>query len=578
MIVHLIVGNLTKTKKLKYIIIGAVAGGASTAARLRRLDEQAEIVIFEKGQYISYANCGLPYYIGDVIKDRNKLFVQTATSFALRFNADVRVSTEVTAINRAAKTVTAKNLLTGELYTESYDRLVLSPGASPVRPPLTGIQHEGIFTLRNVADTDFIKAYVAESKARKAVVIGAGFIGLEMAENFHELGLEVSVVEMSNQILAPVDRPIAALAQKHLREMGVQLYLNTVVTGFEKNDGQLNVQLKDKASLAADVVILSIGVKPDIRLAEDAGLAIGQAKGIWVNEYLQTSDPHIYAVGDAIEFPNPISNRPTITFLAGPANKQGRICANNLALGNRQQYKGSINTAIVKLFDLTVGAAGMPVKQLQRENIPYLTATIHGNSHAGYYPGAKLMTIQIAFSPDNGRLLSAQVIGAKGVDKRIDLLSSIIKNNGSIYELTELEHAYAPPFSSAKDPVNMVGFVAENILLERLKVIDYSHLSSVDDETVLIDVRNPGEVAAGTIEGAVNIPLDEIRSRLQEIPRDKPLLIFCQQGMRGYLAQRILVQKGFSNVSNLSGGYLLWKACQDEEGGRVCLGINSATP
>lgn len=578
MIVHLIVGNLTKTKKLKYIIIGAVAGGASTAARLRRLDEQAEIVIFEKGQYISYANCGLPYYIGDVIKDRNKLFVQTATSFALRFNADVRVSTEVTAINRAAKTVTAKNLLTGELYTESYDRLVLSPGASPVRPPLTGIQHEGIFTLRNVADTDFIKAYVAESKARKAVVIGAGFIGLEMAENFHELGLEVSVVEMSNQILAPVDRPIAALAQKHLREMGVQLYLNTVVTGFEKNDGQLNVQLKDKASLAADVVILSIGVKPDIRLAEDAGLAIGQAKGIWVNEYLQTSDPHIYAVGDAIEFPNPISNRPTITFLAGPANKQGRICANNLALGNRQQYKGSINTAIVKLFDLTVGAAGMPVKQLQRENIPYLTATIHGNSHAGYYPGAKLMTIQIAFSPDNGRLLSAQVIGAKGVDKRIDLLSSIIKNNGSIYELTELEHAYAPPFSSAKDPVNMVGFVAENILLERLKVIDYSHLSSVDDETVLIDVRNPGEVAAGTIEGAVNIPLDEIRSRLQEIPRDKPLLIFCQQGMRGYLAQRILVQKGFSNVSNLSGGYLLWKACQDEEGGRVCVGINSATP
>lgn len=565
MILQLIVGNLTKMKNLKYIIIGAVAGGASTAARLRRLDEQAEIVIFEKGQYISYANCGLPYYIGDVIKDRNKLFVQTAASFALRFNTDVRVSTEVTAINRAAKTVTATNLLTGEEYTESYDKLVLSPGASPVRPPLTGIQHEGVFTLRNVADTDFIKAYVAESNARKAVVIGAGFIGLEMAENFHELGLEVSVVEMSNQILAPVDHPIAALAQKHLREKGIQLYLNTSVTGFEKNDGQLKVQLKDKAALTADVVILSIGVKPDTRLAEDAGLMIGQAKGIWVNEYLQTSDPDIYAVGDAIEFPNPISNRPTITFLAGPANKQGRICANNLALGNRQEYKGSINTAIVKLFDLTVGAAGMPRKQLQRENIPYLTATIHGNSHAGYYPGAQLMSIQIAFSPDTGRLLSAQVIGAKGVDKRLDLLSSVIKNNGTIYELTELEHAYAPPFSSAKDPVNMAGFVAENILLERLKVIDYSQLSSMEDDTLLIDVRNLGEVAAGTIEGAVNIPLDEIRSRLQEIPRDKPLLIFCQQGMRGYLAQRILVQNGFSNVSNLSGGYLLWKVCQDEE-------------
>ncbi|PRY52676.1 NADPH-dependent 2,4-dienoyl-CoA reductase/sulfur reductase-like enzyme [Arcticibacter pallidicorallinus] len=565
MILQLIVGNLTEMKNLKYIIIGAVAGGASTAARLRRLDEQAEIVIFEKGQYISYANCGLPYYIGDIIKDRNKLFVQTASSFALRFNADVRVSTEVTAINPTAKTVTATNLLTGEEYTESYDKLVLSPGASPVRPPLTGIQHEGIFTLRNVADTDFIKAYVAESNARKAVVIGAGFIGLEMAENFHELGLDVSVVEMSNQILAPVDQPIAALAQKHLREKGIQLYLNTAVTGFEKNDGQLKVQLKDRAALDADVVILSIGVKPDTRLAEDAGLQIGQAKGIWVNEYLQTSDPDIYAVGDAIEFPNPISNRPTITFLAGPANKQGRICANNLALGNRQEYKGSINTAIVKLFDLTVGTAGMPVKQLQRENIPYLTATIHGNSHAGYYPGAQLMSIQIAFSPDTGRLLSAQVIGAKGVDKRLDLLSSVIKNNGTIYELTELEHAYAPPFSSAKDPVNMAGFVAENILLERLKVVDYSQLSSMEDDTLLIDVRNPGEVAAGTIEGAVNIPLDEIRSRLQEIPRDKPLLIFCQQGMRGYLAQRILVQNGFSNVSNLSGGYLLWKACQDEE-------------
>jgi NADPH-dependent 2,4-dienoyl-CoA reductase/sulfur reductase-like enzyme/rhodanese-related sulfurtransferase len=549
---------------VKYIIIGAVAGGASTAARLRRLNEHAEIVIFEKGQYISYANCGLPYYIGNVIKDRNKLFVQTATSFAARFNVDVRVSTEVTAINPSVKTVSAINLLTGEEYTESYDKLVLSPGASPIRPALPGIQNEGIFTVRNVGDTDYIKGYVTETKPQKAVVIGAGFIGLEMAENLHELGLDVSVVEMSNQILAPVDLPIAALAQKHLREKGIHLHLNTAVTGFEKEDGRLKVQLQDKADLEADLVILSIGVRSDTKLAENAGLKIGQARGIWVNEYLQTSDPDIYAVGDAIEYANPISGQTTITFLAGPANKQGRICANNLVFGNNQKYNGSINTAIVKLFDLTLGAAGMAVKHLERNKIPHLTATIHGNSHAGYYPGAQLMTIQIAFSPENGQLLSAQVIGGEGVDKRLDVLSSVIKNKGTIYDLIEFEQAYAPPFSSAKDPVNMVGFVAENILLDRLKVIECSKLNSVEPHAALIDVRTPAEFAGGTIEGAINIPLDEIRNRLSEVPVDRPLYIFCQQGMRGYLAQRILVQNGFENVTNLSGGYLLWKTYKDE--------------
>lgn len=549
---------------MKYIIIGAVAGGASTAARLRRLDEHAEIVIFEKGKYISYANCGLPYYIGDVIKDRNKLFVQTAVSFSTRFNIDVRVSTEVTSINRSEKTVTAINRLTGEQYTESYDKLVLSPGATPIRPALPGIQHEGIFTVRNVTDTDYIKRFIAESKAKKAVVIGAGFIGLEMAENFRALGLEVSVIEMSNQILAPVDLPIAAIAQKHLREKGIQLYLNTAVTGFEKENGALKVLLQDKDALDADLVILSIGVKPDTRLAEDAGLQIGQAKGIRVNEYLQTSDPSIYAVGDAIEFANPLTEQPTVTYLAGPANKQGRICANNLALGDNHKYSGSINTAIVKLFDLTIGAAGMAVKHLKRNNIPYLSATIHGNSHAGYYPGAQLMTIQIAFSPETGQLLSAQVIGGDGVDKRLDVLSSVIKNKGTIYDLIEFEQAYAPPFSSAKDPVNMVGFVAENILLDRLKVIQCEELDAVETDAVLIDVRTETEFAGGTIEGAINIPLDEIRNRLTEIPKDKPLYIFCQQGMRGYLAQRILLQNGFKDVTNLAGGFLLWKTYKEE--------------
>lgn len=549
---------------MKYIIIGAVAGGASTAARLRRLHEDSEIVIFEKGQYISYANCGLPYYIGDVIKDRNKLFVQTATSFSTRFNVDVRVSTMITAINSAQKTVTAINLLSGEEYTESYDKLVLSPGAVPVRPALPGIEQEGIFTLRNVADTDYIKGYITASKAKRAVVIGAGFIGLEMAENLHELGLDVSVVEMSNQILAPVDFPIAAIAQKHLREKGIHLYLNTTVTGFVKEGGQLKVQLQNRAAADADLVILSIGVKPDTSLAEHADLKIGPAGGIWVNEYLQTSDPDIYAVGDAIEYPNPISGQPMVTFLAGPANKQGRICANNLVLGNKHQYGGSINTAIVKAFDLTIGAAGMSVKQLERSNIRHLTATIHGNSHAAYYPGAQLMTIQIAFSPENGQLLGAQLIGKEGVDKRLDVLSSVIRTKGTVYELAEFEHAYAPPFSSAKDPVNMAGFVAENIMLHRLKVIECSKLSSVEANALLIDVRTPAEFAEGTIEGAINIPLDEIRTRLAEVPVHRPVYIFCQQGMRGYLAQRILVQKGFKNISNLSGGFLLWKIYTEE--------------
>lgn len=551
---------------VKYIIIGAVAGGASTAARLRRLDEHAEIVIFEKGQYISYANCGLPYYIGNVIKDRNKLFVQTATSFARRFNVDVRISTEVMAINRSEKTVRAIDLQSGEEYNESYDKLVLSPGAYPIRPSLPGINEAGIFTVRNVSDTDFIKEYIAENSLRKAVIIGAGFIGLEMAENLHELGLEVSVVEMSKQILAPVDLPIAAIAQKHLREKGIQLYLNNAVKGFDKQGEQLKVQLQGDVFLDADVVILSIGVKPDIRLAEDAGLKIGQANGIWVNEYLQSSDPDIYAVGDAIEYPSPISGLPALTFLAGPANKQGRICANNLVLGNRHQYTGSVNTAIVKLFDLSIGAAGMAVKQLERNGISYLTATIHGNSHAGYYPGAQLMTIQVAFSPEGGELLGAQVVGGEGVDKRLDLLSSVIKNRGTVHDLTELEHAYAPPFSSAKDPVNMAGFVAENILFDRLKVIDCSKLAEVGHEAILVDVRTSAEFGSGTIDGAVNIPLDEIRERLSEIPSDKAIYIFCQQGMRGYLAQRILVQRGFNDVTNLSGGYLLWKTYTDEFG------------
>lgn len=549
---------------MKYVIIGAVAGGASTAARLRRLDEKAEIVIFEKGAYISYANCGLPYYIGDVIKDRNALFVQTAVAFHQRFNIDVRVKTEVTAIHPESKTVTAMDQSTGRTYQETYDKLVLSPGAEPIRPPLPGITSEGIFTLRNVADTDYIKAYLQQKSVKKAVVIGAGFIGLEMAENIHDLDLEVSVIEMGNQVMAPVDYPIAAMIQRHIREKGVKLMLNTTVSGFEKSASGLRVQLKNGEVLEADVVILSIGVRPDTQLALEAGLKLGDAKGIWVNEYLQTSNPDIYAVGDAIEFANPITGQSMNTYLAGPANKQGRICANNIALGNVQQYHGSINTAIVKVFDMTVATAGTAAKNLAKASIPHQVSTTHGGSHAGYFPGGTQMTIQIAFDPENGRLWSAQIAGFEGVDKRIDILSSVIQRKGTIYDLVEFEHAYAPPYSSAKDPVNMAGFVAENVLLKRLRIFYWDQFDQIGPDDVLIDVRTREEYAAGYILNAINIPVDEFRNRIHEIDPGKKIFIYCLRGLRGYLAQRMLVQNGYERVLNLSGGYQLWETCMQE--------------
>ena len=549
---------------MKYLIVGAVAGGASTAARLRRMNEHATIIIFEKGEYISYANCGLPYYIGDVIKDRNKLFVQTASSFNARFNIDVRTTTEVTAIDPVKKTVTAVKQATGEVYIETYDKLILSPGAEPLRPPLPGINSEGIFTLRNVNDTDYIKSYIQHNQVKKVLVIGAGFIGLEMAENFHDLGLDVTVIEMGNQILAPVDFPIAAIVQQHIRSKGINLRLSTAVTGFTKNGQQIDVALNNGETITAEMVLLSIGVRPDTRLAVQAGLKTGTARGIWVNEYLQTSDPDIYAVGDAIEFENPITGQSMITYLAGPANKQGRICANNIVLGNVQKYHGSINTAIVKVFDMTVGTTGTASKQLKAADINHIVSTTHSGSHAGYYPGAKQMSVQIAFSPKDGRLLSAQIAGYDGVDKRLDILSSYIKQQKTIYDLIEFEHAYAPPYSSAKDPVNMAGFVAENILLDRLRVFYWNETNNLKQGDILIDVRTADEFSNGRIPGAINIPVDEIRNRLDEIPIDQTIYIYCEAGLRGYLAQRILRQRGFNNVFNLSGGYYLWKTCAEE--------------
>lgn len=550
---------------MKYIIIGAVAGGASTAARLRRMDEHAEIILFEKGEYVSYANCGLPYYIGDVITEREKLFVQTASGFRNRFAIDVRVQSEVIALDPTNKNVSVKNLITGEEYIETYDKLVLSPGAEPVRPPLPGIQEQGIFTLRNVGDTDRIKNYVQRFPKGKAVIIGAGFIGLEMAENLHHLGMDVSIVEMGDQVMAPLDFPMAALVQQHIRFKGVHLFLETAVTGFERTEAGLKVMVKDHEPLEADVVILSIGVRSDTRLAKAAGLEIGKAGGIFVNEFLQTSNPDIYAVGDVIEFNCPITNKPSNTFLAGPANKQGRICANNIVFGNTRQYKGAINTAIAKVFDMTVATAGVPVKKLKANGMEPLVSTTFNGSHAEYYPGAEKMTIQLAYEQETGKLWSAQVVGYEGVDKRVDLLATVIKNGGTIYDLTELEHAYAPPYSSAKDPVNMAGFAAENVLQKRVQPFYWPEIQALSNEDYLLDVRTVEEFSKGSIPGAVNIPLDEMRQRLNEIPTHKTVYLFCQVGMRGYLASRILMQHGFGDVRSLSGGYRLWDACTTEK-------------
>jgi len=550
---------------MKYLIIGAVAGGASTAARLRRLDEKAEIIIFEKGEYISYANCGLPYYIGNVIKDRNKLFVQTASAFNQRFNIDVRVMTEVISVDAAKKVVTAKNQITGKVYEEPYDKLVLSPGAEPLRPPFPGINNEGIFTLRNVNDTDYIKAYVDKNKSGKAVVIGGGFIGLEMAENLHHLGMKVTIVEMGNQILAPLDFAVAAGVQHHIRSKHIDLRLSTTVAGFEKDKNHLKVLLKDEEAIDADVVILSIGVRPDTKLAFGAGLKLGTAKGIWVNEFLQTSDENIYAVGDAIEFTNPITHQSMNTYLAGPANKQGRICANNIVNGNKEKYNGAINTAIVKVFDMTVATAGTASKHLTNAKIEHVVSTTHSGSHAGYYPGAKQMAIQIAFSPVDGKLYNAQIAGYEGVDKRIELFSQAIKNENTIYDLMEIEHAYAPPFSSAKDPVNIAGFVAENILNKKMNVIYWNDINTLSENDLLVDVRTAKEYFDGSIEGAINIPVNELRLHLDELPKDKNIYLFCAVGQRGYLAQRILNQNGFNNVFNLSGGYTTWSSCNAEK-------------
>ena len=512
---------------MKVIIIGGVAGGATTAARIRRVDEAAEIILMEKGKYISYANCGLPYYIGGVIEEREKLFVQTPEAFSTRFRVDVRTENEVIFIDRKRKTVTVRRS-SEDTYQESYDKLLISTGASPVRPPLPGIDLNGIFTLRNVADTDRIKEYINTHAPRRAVVIGAGFI--------------------------------ASLVHQHLMEKGVNLYLEQAVASFEREGKGLKVIFKNGQSVPADIVILSIGVRPETNLARATELTIGEAGGIAVNDYLQTSDESIYAIGDAIEFRHPITGKPWLNYLAGPANRQGRIVADNI-LGAKIPYEGSIGTSIAKVFDLTVASTGLPGKRLRQAEIDYMSSTIHPASHAGYYPNAMPMSIKITFDKKTGRLYGGQIVGYDGVDKRIDEIALVIKYKGTIYDLMKVEQAYAPPFSSAKDPVALAGYVAEDIISGRTRPTYWRELRDIEMENkFLLDVRTQDEFSLGTLPGAVNIPLDELRDRIAELPKDKMIYTFCAVGLRGYLAYRILTQHGFEKVRNLSGGLKTYRA------------------
>lgn len=540
---------------MKHIIIGGVAGGATAAARIRRADEEAEIVLLEKGKYISYANCGLPYYIGGAIAEREKLFLQTPASFGGRFNIDVRIENEAVGIDTAAKSVEVRRA-DGSTYTESYDKLLLSPGASPVRPPLKGIDSEGIFTLRNVDDTDRIKNYITTRTVASAVVVGAGFIGLEMAENLHRAGAGVSIVEMGNQVMAPVDFSIASHVHQHLLQKGVHLYLEQSVERFEKRGDKIEVFFTSGKSIATDLVILSIGVRPETALAKAAGLRIGETGGIWVDDYLQTSAADVYAVGDAIEFPHPLTGKPWLNYLANPANRQGRIVADNMVFGNTTRYEGAIGTSIAKVFDMTVASTGLAAKRLKQFGIPYASSTTHSASHAGYYPDALPLTLKLTFDPASGKLYGGQCVGYDGADKRIDQIALLIKQGGTVYDLIKVEHAYAPPFSSAKDPIAIAGYVAGNIISGAMPVATWRQMAEADRcDTLFLDVRTREEHAFGAIPGSVNIPLDELRGRIGELPRDKEIYIYCAVGLRGYLALKILTGHGFTRVKNLSGGY-----------------------
>ncbi|MCI6474925.1 MAG: CoA-disulfide reductase [Mucispirillum sp.] len=542
----------------KVLIVGGVAGGASAAARLRRLNEEVEIILFEKGEYISFANCGLPYYIGGEIKNRADLTLQTPAGFKRRFNIDVRTFNEVTAINKEEKYVTVINHKTNETYNESYDILLLSPGAEPIRPNLEGINLDKVFTLRNIPDTYRIKDYIDNASPKTAVVIGGGYIGVEMAENLRNAGLDVTIIEMQNQVIAPLDYDMACILHNELERNGVTLNLETALEKIEENGSLLKV-ITNKGTIDTDMVILAIGVKPETKIAADAGIKLNSRGAFIVDENMKTSDEFIYAAGDAVEVTDFITNEKSVIPLAGPANKQGRIAADNIA-GIKSSYRGTQGSAILKVFNLTAASTGITEKKAKQLGLNYEKSFTISGSHAGYYPGATEMFIKTIFDKDTGKILGAQIVGEDGVDKRCDVIAAAINFKATVYDLTKLELCYAPPYSSAKDPVNMAGYVAENILKGVVKIFHYHDVSSLpkDGSVNLIDTRTRGEYRLGHIDGFINIPVDSLRERMNEIDKSKPVYIVCHVGLRGYLACRILEGYGYT-CYNLSGGYALYR-------------------
>ncbi len=555
--------------KKRVIIVGGVAGGASTAARLRRLDQEAEITIYERGEYISYANCGLPYHIGNVIKSRDALLLQTPQVMKSRFNIDVHILHEVIAINRNEKTVSVKNLKNQEVTLEKYDTLVIATGSSPVIPKIPGIQSKRILSLWTVHDTDDIRKYIQDNKVDHAAVIGGGFIGVEMAENLRHRDMDVTLIEMMNQVMTPFDYEMAQLIHESLEHQGVHLHLGDGVDSFEESDDSVLIHLKSGKQISAQMVILSIGIKPNNELAKNCGLEINDRGGIVVDDMLHTSDPDIYAVGDVIEVEDFIDKSRTMIPLAGPANKQGRIAANNIA-GEEEHYQGTQGSSIIQIFDLTAANTGANEKTLIKRGLvkgkDYESLIIVQNSHAGYYPGAVPITMKLLFSKEGNKIFGAQIIGKDGVDKRIDTIGTAIRLGGTIWDLKSLEFAYAPPYSSAKDPVNMAGFVAENVLKGRVFFSEWDAIEKRNSQkTAILDVREEAEVQTYAIPGAINIPLGQLRSRISELNKDSETIVFCAIGVRAYNAARILMEQGFSNVKIYPGGIRFYRATHYEE-------------
>ena len=545
---------------MKLLIVGGVAGGASTATRARRLNEDAEIILFERGEFISYANCGLPYYIGNEITERGDLLVTTPELLINRFNVDVRTFSEVTEIDRANKSIKVMDIRKGETYTENFDKLVLCPGGSPIKPPLGGIDLDTVFVLWTIPDSDEIKAFIENNKPKSAVVIGGGFIGLEMAENLIAKGLDVTIVEMLDQVMPPLDYEMVSIVHSHIIESGCRLHLKDAVSSFRKENDRTVVTTNSGAEIECDMVILSIGVRPNNELARKAGLELGDRGGIRTDEHMLTSDPDIYAAGDVVEVKDFVSGQPAMIPLAGPANKQGRIVADNI-FGRRSVFNGTQGSAVVKVFDMTVALTGNSEKGLKRYDIPYLVSYTQSGSHASYYPGSQMMNVKLIFSPEDGKILGGQIVGMEGADKRIDVIATAIRAGMTVFDLEELELAYAPPYSSAKDPVNMAGFVASNILRKDVENIYWNEIEDLDgDEFVLLDVRDDEEIEMhALLEGAVHIPLNQLRGRLYELDKTKTYIIYCAMGQRGYIGYRMMVQHGF-RCKNLSGGYNLYMA------------------